>query len=299
MDSYLATVEGNDIEGVWKSLLIRSGDEHKFILYVPHEDFTKLIIGYWKSIFVDFKVTDAFKLYNTYLTSLSLYNLLDWSISRYNYNLYSNDIKLTKVKFTELFDSIDASDAIELAKPTPSIEYLICNYMQGYSNWDIELFNIIKSLTWKNWMDEILHLRYEILSGTIDANKIDPSLNANTENLMSKLKKSALLKWTVDPDITPDAIEYFRTSYTDTTIFERCWKALYDTWGVEEDMTELNQLINNDQYTKLLDRDIARGYGCSYTRTRMMNKCNQTFVTYCYDIKRNSHEEELQGFKLK
>jgi len=184
-------------------------------------------------------------------------------------------------------------------KSTVGIEYLLADYFADkLSPYSETLMERVKYLTWDNWLDELEHLKYELLSGTIDIGKLDPTLNITVGNVESELAKSNILSWTVDPLFNED-IDYIRQTY-DHTIFNPCWTLLADQWGIPyDDMDELNAMINNDEYENLLLRDINRNYGSSYTRTRFMNKANQTLATWVYDRVREDQIKDLHKFKLK
>jgi hypothetical protein len=79
-----------------------------------------------------------------------------------------------------------------------------------------------------------------------------------------------------------------------------CYTKLAEVWEHQyEDMVQLSNLINADQYEALLNHDVARNFGCSYTKARFMTKCNQVFATYCYDKKRKNATSDLTPFMLR
>lgn len=294
----------NDIEEFWQTLLAK---ETKFIAYLDIETLTKLQIQYWKSIFTsDFTATQAHTLYSSWVESLQLWGYYkpigsyDAVNNEWNRpNAFSIPTK-TLAQITEIFDATSASTTLQnLDNNQISIEYLMADYF--YSNTtphSVELFNRIKFMTWDNWLDELAHLRYEILSGTLDAQALDTNLNITIGNIQEQLASSSSLSWTVDPKFDEDDIDYIRNTYN-YTIFDPLWAGLAEIWGHEyDDMTELNRMINEDDYEGLLTRDIERNYGSSYTRTRFMGKCNQVFVTWLYQQVRNETTNNIAPFRL-
>ena len=293
----------NKIEDFWKFLLNKN---NKFVVYVDSETLTSLQIQYWRSIFENITPESVHILHTSWVESKRLHGYFEKIGSWTKENKWSRANALTDLKFLTLDEikvlyqnnpPIDALKNIDKSKV--SFEYLLADYLADNSTpYKNELFNRVKILTWENWLDELEHLKYEILSGTIDAGQLDPSINVGVGKIESELAKSNILKWTVDPAFGQD-IDYIRSTYN-YEIFNPCWIKLAEIWDVEyDDMSELNRLVNTDKYEELLMRDINRKYGCSYTRTRFMNKCNQVFATWCYDRKRSNKTNDLSNFKLK
>jgi hypothetical protein len=293
----------NDIEEFWQTLLTK---ETKFIAYLDVDTLTKLQIQYWKSIFTsDFGAAQAHMLYTSWVESLQLWGYYkpigsfdavsgEWSRP----NAFSIPSK-TLEEITEIFNETSVSTTLQnLDNNEVSIEYLMADYF--YNNEtpnSVELFERIKTLTWDNWLDELAHLRYEILSGTIDAQNLDTNLDITIGNIQEQLALSPSLSWTVDPKFGED-VDYIRNTYN-YTIFDPLWNGLAEIWGCEyDDMVEVNRMINEDDYPGLLTRDINRNYGSSYTRTRFMGKCNQVFTTWLYRQVRNSNTNDLAPFRL-
>ncbi len=293
----------NDLDGFWNSLVNKND---KLVLYVDPFTFTRLQVQYWKSIYPGITVENCYFLYTTYIESVRLgsYFFMDsnWDPKNEQWNkdnVLSEVKRLPKEAFSELFEKEPEVAAIKaMDKRKLSFEYLLLDYFsEGGSKFKEELLNRIKVLTWENWLDELEHLKYEILSGNIDASKLDPTIETPVGGVEEGLAKSKILSWTVDP-LFNNNIDYIRQTY-DHNIFIPCWQRLADQWGIGyDDMDELNEMINNDDYEGLLLRDIGRNYGCSYTRTRFMTKANQVLTTWCYEQVRNQNVEALKPFKL-
>jgi hypothetical protein len=266
-----------------------------------------LQIEYWKSIFEDLSVDDAHFLHTSYVESRRLvaYNNIigQWDRTSNTWsraNILSEVDFIDKDSFVELYNSIERSPVLTaMDKTSIGVEYLLADYFgDNETPYKSALFDRIKFLTWDNWIDELEHLKYEILSGTIDAGKLDPTINTTVGNVEEELAKSEMLSWTVDPLFRED-VDYIRSAY-DPAIFVPCWAKLAEVWGHDyDDMEELNTLINADDYEALLERDIARNYGCSYTSTRFMNKANQSFATWVYECVRKGKTSDLSTFRIK
>jgi hypothetical protein len=295
----------DDVENFWAAMLART---NKVVIFLDAETLTKLQFQYWKSIFKNGVTAAALhKLHASWVESNRLsaqYQMVgnwDPTINAWSRpNVLSELPVPTLAESTAIFNSTVASDTIKsMDKKGVSIEYLLADFFYNknteYKN---TLMQKIKLITWDNWLDELEHLKYEILSGSLDANKLDTSLNITIGNIESELAKSDLLKWTVDPMFNQD-VEYIRETY-DPQIFIDCYTKLAEIWQHQyDDMAELSELINGDQYETLLERDIARNYGSSYTRTRFYSKANHVFVTWCYELVRQNRTSDLAQFALR
>ncbi len=306
--TFEALLEDNydgDINKFWTSIISNSD---KLVVYLDSDTIANLQVQYWRSIFeVEPSIQDIYFLHKTYVESirLSAYNNItgDWDSMSGEWsqrNLLGEIHFKTLEEITDIYNANGPVPALQnMDKSTVGIEYLLADYFADkLSPYSETLMERVKYLTWDNWLDELEHLKYELLSGTIDIGKLDPTLNITVGNVESELAKSNILSWTVDPLFNED-IDYIRQTY-DHTIFNPCWTLLADQWGIPyDDMDELNAMINNDEYENLLLRDINRNYGSSYTRTRFMNKANQTLATWVYDRVREDQIKDLHKFKLK
>ena len=287
----------SSVESFWQYLYAYEG-QSKLIVFVSPDMMTQLQVQYWKNIFSDdLDASSVFKLHTSWVETVRLYSYME---SYKNKNLLEEAEFKNEFDINQLFASAETSETLlAIDKNTVSFEYLLADYMSdNRSKYKSELFKRIEYLTWDNWIDELEHLKYEILSGNVDAEKLDPTIKTPLGKVEEGLSKSSFLSWTVDPRFS-EGKDYIRATY-DYTVFDPCWVKLAEVWQHDyDDMTELNYMINHDDYQGLLIRDIDRNYGCSYTRTRFMDKCNQVFATYCYDKFRKSQTRDLAPFKLR
>ena len=296
----------NDIEQFWKAVVSK---EEKYIYYLTPDRITELQIQYWRSILAeDPSVETIHFLHTSWVesTRLNAYNQStnSWSVGgteRVLHGVLSDVNFMTLDEIRVLYDRNPPSETLRRINLNKiSFEYLLLDYFarSKKSQYKPEFLRRLKIMTWDNWIDELEHLKYEILSGTIDAGKLDPSINVKVGNIEEQLAKSEFLSWTVDPFFKEDPT-YIRETY-DHRIFVPCWQRLADAWDLGyDDMEELNEMINHDEYENLLMRDIERGYGSSYTRTRFMDKANQVLSTWCYEMVRNDNVSALRPFKLR
>lgn len=295
----------NDFDGdynkFWTMLLSK---HHKFVAYLTPDDLLKLQLQYWKSIFEDSLTAEqAYLLYQTWVESERIVSYTySWTVTpTSSRSVAHRELSMMSLEeFTVEFDEADTPPVLlTLDKTLCGIEYLLADYFaDGDTPNKPALIERVKELTWDNWLDELGHLRYEILSGAVDAWRIDPTIETPIGEIETALAGSDLLSWTVDPNFGED-VEYIRENY-DYTVFNPCWTKLADAWGIPyDDMDELNEMINTDQYEELIMRDVNRNYGCSYTRTRYMDKCNQVFATFAYDCVRKDETNKLNPYKLR
>jgi len=295
----------NDIENFWTDLLNREG---KIVVFLDPQTVTKLQFQYWKSIFQDsITLENLHLLHTSWIESMRLTGYFDlvgtWDPGTESWtrsNAYTELPIPTLQESQSLYNSTTVSPTLRnMNKTTLSLEYLLADYLYNPNTiYKQVLMEKIKKFTWDNWMDELMHLRYEVLTGNLDLTSIDRNLNISVGNIEQQLSTSNILKWVVDPAFNRDNVEYIRSTY-DHQIFNPCWDKTYELWsGGDENMAELNDLINTDQYEELLNRDIARGFGCSYTAKTFYTKSNLVFSTYCYQKKREGKTEDLSNFAL-
>ena len=297
---------GGDIEAFWKVVL---SHKEKYVYYLTPDRIAELQIQYWRSVLeVDPSVETIHFLHTTWVesTRLNAYNHAtnSWSVGgteRVLHGVLSEVHFKTLEEIRELYERNPPSKVVsDINLNKISFEYLLMDYFARgkQSKFKPEFVRRLKAMTWDNWIDELEHLKYEILSGTLDAGKLDPDIDVSVGNIEEALAKSSFLAWTVDPFFKEDP-DYIRQTY-DHRIFVPCWQRLADAWDLGyDDMEELNELINHDAYEELLMRDIDRGYGSSYTRTRFMDKANQVLSTWCYEMVRTGDLDALVPFKLR
>lgn len=297
---------GGDIEAFWKGAL---SHQEKYVYYLAPDRIAELQIQYWRSILeVDPSVEQIHFLHTTWVESVRLnaYNQVtnSWGVGgteRVVHGVLGEVHFKTLEEIRELYDRNPPSKVLSTIDPNKiSFEYLLMDYFARgkKSKYRPEFVRRLKIMAWDNWIDELEHLKYEILSGNVDIGQLDPSLNIQVGNIEEELAKSEYLSWTVDPFFKEDPA-YIRETY-DHRVFIPCWQRVADAWDLGyEDMEEYNELINNDEYEALLMIDIERGYASSYTRTRFMDKANQVLSTWCYQMVRSDNIAALAPFKLR
>lgn len=283
-------------ESFWAHLIERT---NKVTIYVDQSTLYKLQLEFLKSIF---KYSSCKDLYQIHVSFVETTRLRSYYAAR-KFDVRKSMIldtitALTYDDFEELYNSTEVSKTLQrLDKTTLSFEYLLADYIyNSNTKYKSALLSKVELMAWDNWFDELEQLRYEILFGALDLNKLDPELELKIGTIEDKLAQSETLKWVVDKNFAYNR-KYIKTEY-DHTIFGPLWEKIYELYSGHEDMTELSQLINNNKYEELLLKDIARGFGCIYTGELFKEKANQVFATYCYQIARQEDRSALACYRL-
>lgn len=298
-DSLIADHFNNDLESFWQFLL---EFKDKLILYVDSDVGLRLKLMLWRNIFQS-ELTDV-AAFNIYLgdfegESLRAFRRHSLDISKFGYAVEETCVEFTT--FSKLFNKTPRVILIqEMDKSQLGIDYLIPYFILGDEDNSLrkELLKRVKRITWETWIDEYIQLKYELLTGVFDINKIDPEIVPQLGKLKEAISNSPLLSWLLDNDINVDNVSYIRNKYNQE-IFLTCWERYYEARGVQEDMREVTNLIYSDDYETLIQRDIDSGYGCVYASAAFENKCNRIFISYCYDLIRNNKITELKQYQLR
>lgn len=304
-EAYKSTVSFEDLieesfkgnkESFWSKLNERS---NKLIVYVDQPTLYKLQLEYLKSIFNHASCKDLYKIHVSFVESARLRSYYAARKHDVRKSTILNTVSaLTYVDFEELYNATEISKVLQrLDKSALSFEYLLADYVYNKNTkYKSALLSKVEVITWDNWFDELEQLRYEILFGSLDLNKLDPSLDLKIGTIEDRLAQSETLKWAVDKNFAYNR-KYIKSEY-DYNNFSPLWEKIYSIYSGEEDMSELNELINNNKYEELLLRDINRGFGCTYTGEMYKEKSNHVFATYCYQIARQEDKSELACYRL-
>jgi hypothetical protein len=286
-----------DEENFWTNLIARN---KKVVVYVNPSQLYKLQTKYLKSIFKHASIQDLHRIHVSFIESTRLRSYFEAStgpdIRKHKTLTTINPLSLEQ--FEELYNSTEVSKALQsLDKTTLSFEYLLADYVYNKnSQYKSALLAKSEVMIWDNWFNELEYLRYETIFGSLDLNKLDPNIELGIGTIEEALAQSELLKWIVDPDFAYNR-EYIKTNY-DYKTFSSLWDKIYSLYGVSEDMSETNELINTDMYEELLNRDINRGFGCTYTGEMFKEKANHVFASYCYNIARTNDTSSLAPYRL-
>lgn len=283
-------------EALWKDLIARS---RKVIIYVKPEKLYELQIEFLKSVFKHAECKDLYKIHLSFIESSRLRSYYEMRDRDARKQIILNSIHpLEYSKFEEIYANTKVSKTLQrMDKSTLSFEYLLADYLYNSSSkYKPALLSKVEVMTWDNWLDELEQLKYEIIFGSLDLNRLDSNLSFDIGNIEEQLANSETLKWVVDRNFTHNR-KYIKSTY-DYKMFDPLWKEIYAIYSGEEKMDDLNELINNDQYEKILWRDIDRGFGCIFTGEMFKGRSNHVFATYCYKVARSENRDELAPFRL-
>lgn len=295
-DDLVNEVFSGNKEELWKDLIAR---QKKVIMYVNVDQLFALQLEYLKSIFKYAECADLYKVHVSFVESSRLQSYFVNRKADVRKTVILNSlVPLSYEKFEELYNATAVSKTLQrVDKTSLSFEYLLADYIVNKeTKYKTALLSKVEVITWDNWFDELEQLRHEILFGSLDLKKLDPSLDFSIGTIEETLAKSETLKWTVDKDFAYNR-RYIRSTY-DHNMFTPLWAKIYDMYSAKEDMTELSNLINDNQYEKLLNKDIDRGFGCIYTGELFRERSNHVFATYCYTIARSEDKSPLAAFRL-
>lgn len=289
--------DGN-IESFWEALY---NLDKKTIVYLTKEDLFKLQIQYLKSVLVNASVEDIYLIHKCFIESMRVRSYISTTAkdSRNNYTRQLLQIP-TFEEFYELCDVTPVSNFLKnsVDRNTLSFEYLLGDFLYrgDASPYKEELLERVKLITWDNWADELEQLRLESIFGFLDMDILEDGLDIGVGEIESTIKSSPKLAWIFDENFVASP-EYIREHH-DYTYFDDIFARVYSVWNGQEDMAELNEMIMNEQYEELLQRDIERGFGCLYTFELFKDKSNQVLATYLYKKKRAGQTSDLRSFKL-
>jgi len=289
------------IDKFWEKLY---NADNKIICYLLPEDLNKLQIQYWKSIFANANINDIYFLHKTWIESIRLRSYINTTAR--DYRNYETRQKLKILPFNEfknIYDSVLVSNflknGIDFSKL--SFEYLLADYFYNGSSSSMksELLKRVKIISIDNFRDELEQLKFEILFGFLDVNKLDETIKPEIGTLEEQIKNTKL-KWTVDENFNTDP-KYIKENYNYLDFvdqFDKINDKIYSIWSNEEYMKVLTELIVHEKWEELLMKDIERNYGCTYTWKFFKEKSNQVLSTYIYQKIRENKTQDLSPFRL-
>lgn len=253
-------------------------------------------IVFWKVLFGD--ALDAMTGYFLHQTEIESERLYAYTTPEKGSRLLEDLVPLSLEDFVSKFHDLSVEKSSFLDPATLPFEYLLPSYLLGPSQSVKEaLLEKVAVITWENWLDEIRQLRYEAIIGAIDGDRLDGTMSPNVGSLERDLQQSEKCGWLVDPQVGWSR-DYLEQHYhlPDFSVF---WQDLYTVLnGEADDMLELGELIHTGKFETLLQRDIERGYGCTYTSKQYAAASNFVFSSWLYRQYREGNLGALTPFKL-
>ena len=304
-DDMITNEFDGDREQFWTTMIAKDA---KFVAYLDPDTITALQVQYWRSIFDNISVEDVHRLHNAWIDSEKLANSFlpignyDADTSSWNRSNAINSLSYkTLAEITTIYNDNTASAVLQgLNKNNVSFEYLLADYYNDNSSpYAAKFLERVGYIAWDNWLDEINHLRYELVSLGLDIDAIDTDLTTSPGSLISQIESSADLSWILDPQY--EDLDYFKANYDHTKAM-----AAYETYatasGIDWETNHLSTLSTNivaGNWTTVLTNDINKGTGSMFTKERFAGKMNSVFVSWVYKMVRAGTTANLSGYQLK
>lgn len=303
------------VEKFWIDLVTKP-KEKKFFLFVDTVLFLKLKLQFWKSIFEELSVEDAYKLYK--------FDYLDSTLKRFMYRnqvgSFYNDEETPLIPLIEFAQDYETVTVIEclanMHKGAVSFEYVLGDFFfDKNSLYALSFRTKLKNLSWKIWFNDMEILKSELINSFYDIHRVVPEFRFSideVESVEANIKAQPKLKWILDPEFHDENIDYVRDNY-DPKIFIELAKSFREFWDlkiISDDPNILQKVeiqdkilptskIFNDQYFELLDENIEKNMGCLFVDEYLRDKANQLLPSFIYEKIRNGLTDELKFLQLR
>jgi hypothetical protein len=312
---YIQSEFSGEEDNFWKSL-INQNPNIGYNIFVDQSLFDQLMLTYWKNIFKDLDVENAYLLYK--------FNFLNEKLKRYNRidradNIpsdWENNIPMTLEKFSPLFASAPRIPSLlKLDKGSVSFEYLMANYFFQPDGPCTEKFlRKLKDFSWQVWFSDVEIMRGEIINSFYDIRRIIPDADLDIlsiESVENFIHTEPKLKWLLDPDFNINNLSYVIKTYP-KEVFVELAQAMHQCWGfkykLEEPQFE-NKTYENDyilpttyvfegRYVDFLMKSINESFGCVFVNDSLLDKANQLLPLFIYEKVRSAKIEDLKFLRL-
>ena len=304
-DELLTNEYNGSREDFWTAMV---GKTDKFTAFVDPDTLTALQVQYWRSIFNNPSVADIHQLHNAWIDTEKLRNTFQ-TVGSYDsdtrtWNRANADNSLSYKTLDEITaiynDNAPSATLQNLDMNTVSFEYLLADYYNDSSSpYAAKFLERTGYIAWDNWLDEINHLRYELVSLGLDIDAIDTGLTTAAGSVISQIESSTALSWILDPRY--EDLDYFKENY-DHTKAMNAYETYATVLGIEWETNHLNTLSNSivaGNWTTVLTNDINKGGGSMFVKERFAGKMNSVFVSWVYKMVRAETTANLSGYQLK
>lgn len=307
--------EGSE-QQFWINILNHARNK-KFVLFVDSSLYLKFQTQYWKSIFEDLSVENAYRLHKLFHVDKKLKKFLHTDrADAVAYDIDDNPF-LNFEDFAKIYNEAPLIDAfVNLNKGDISFEYLLGNYFFDKNSPYAAAFKTkLKKLCWKIWFNDMEILRSELINSFYDIKRVITGINFNIEDIQSVDRVLTLepsLRWMLDPDFHEGNIDYVRDNYNPELLinlaesFRESWDLKFLTDDPEiikkvkiQDHILPTKKIFEEKYLELLEENIQKNFGCRFVDEFLRNKANQVLPCLIYDKVRNNETEQLAFLKLR
>lgn len=303
-------------ETFWQEL-INKPRKKKFVLYVDSELYFQFQLQYWKSIFENLSVKDAYELHKFYYLDRHLKKYLFHDRGDVTHSDFEENSFLNFSEFADRFDKVPVIEALALMhKGNVSFEYLLGDYyFDKKSKYAAAFQTKLKNLCWKIWFDDIEILRSEIINAFYDIKKVIPTAQFSLDDVISVdqfIRSEPCLSWILDKNFNEDNIDYIKDTYSQD-VFIEFPKKFRQAWDLRISSTDpkiLEKITIQDyhlpteqlfegKYIEILEDNIQKNFGCRFVDETLRNKANQLLPCFVYDKVRSGKTEELKFLKLR
>lgn len=290
-----------DINLFWKKLFEER--EKKTIIYSNIELKNCLTIQYWKSIFENPSVDFVYQLYLTQHTDEEVKLLLNINRADNFKRLRPGDIaKLSLDEFEKIYNETQVVDYLKNCnKEDFSFELLLPSYFTNPESYlSLHFFHRLKKLCWRTWFSDLDSLRNDYLGSfffTLNQESFEwPEVREVVLNL--EMTKSFL-----DPNFNPDNSHYILKNYKPDN-FKDLYNAVtpfsdrITTDNPWDNFCKFTDVIFEENYLLLLEKDIQNQKGCTFIRDHLVNESNQILASYIYENIRLNNKAKLERFRL-
>lgn len=294
----------NGSEEIFWKTITENPKERKLILFADDELFFRFKIAYWKSVLKTPTLENLFQLY--------MYDSLDRKLKQFSYvgdglAINNENINVTPLSKEDFFKQAEAISSIkaftDLDKSRVGFELLLANYFLT-GNYKSAFLDRLKVLSWRAWFDDVEILRSEIINSFYDMKRIFPAVSSTfTDANMTEhfILSEPRLSWILDPQISERDIEYVRRTYSKEIFIELGETVLRFMEGKNNNVEEHilpTKYVFEDRYEELLEKNIAKSFGCLFVNDQMKRKSNQLLPLLVYEKVRENKISDLSFMEL-
>lgn len=314
-ESYLNDKHKGSEEDFWK-FLVNIPEDDVFVVFAEDEMFQHLLFTFWKNIFTDLSLDSLYELYNCFQIESSVSNVL--TIDRAD-NPFGNSSKhfpsLSKEQLKKRYEEASTISYLrKLDKEILSFEYLLAEALGDPQSIYLPTFlNVLKEESWAAWFADLEEIKSQIVMCFHDIHKIFPELESWESRFTGPeemIQSHPSLSWMLDESFHSKNIAYVLKNFAPEVFSDlqrRCDEACFVFFlngKTKLDTTEIYNLASKGQdlfdqnYFKILQDDIERGYGCKFIARLRPYRLGGYFAQRLYRYKLHNNEMKLKEFNL-
>jgi len=309
-DMHLKNHHGQSIQHFWAMLLSK---KNSFRIFCNNLLFHELQIQFWKSLYPKCSSSDIYKIYLFFYNDHKIKNHLheiQLQIEPRDALYFFCD----ESTFSEFFKKLEVIESISsMYKGQISFEYLLGHFsLNSGTHYKQDFIDRIAKLAWISWFNDFNAIRSDIMSSIYDLKKIYPKTNLHPvigSNFYAQLLDDPETAWIFDPKFNINNLNFVKSKYSADLICNLT-KKINEVWGysfnrfnkndepIAFDQLLFTELLYNEKYLEILNRDIAKGFGCLFVSEGLSHKANTFLACYIYDCIRNQTLDQISFLKL-